>query len=99
MTQAERLYDLLKDGHSHRTDEILLKVYGSSHNGITRIGARIADLKEGRWPGKVTNTIEGWHDPQNAALYWYKLVPAQAPMMPPAFNEIPTKLTKNTYLL
>jgi hypothetical protein len=45
MTQAERLYDLLKDGHPHRTDEILLKVYGSSHNGITRIGARIVETR------------------------------------------------------
>jgi hypothetical protein len=64
MTQTERLYNLLKDNLPHRTDEILRVVYGSEHNGIARIGARIADLKAGKWPGQVRCTIEGYHDPQ-----------------------------------
>ena len=65
MTQTERLYELLKEGKPHRTDEILLKVYGSAHNGIARISARVADLKEGKWPGKFKNNIVDYHDPQN----------------------------------
>lgn len=80
-SQTQRLYELLLDGKSHRTDEILREVYGSEHLGIARIGARIADLK------KLGHQIIGYHDPQNRKLYVYKLIPAQAPVMPPAFEK------------
>lgn len=79
MTQAQRLLQLLKDGKSHRTDEILREVYGSEHLGIARVGARIADLK------KLGHEIIGYHDPQNRKLYVYKLIPSQVPVMPEAF--------------
>jgi hypothetical protein len=29
--------------------------------------------------------ILGWHDPSNRALYFYKLIPAQAPVIQPPF--------------
>ena len=80
MTQAARLLQLLKDFRPHRTDEILREVYGSEHLGIARIGARIADLK------KLGHHIIGYHDPQNQKLYFYKLIPPQVPVMPPAFK-------------
>jgi hypothetical protein len=85
MTQAERLLQLLKDGLPHRTDEILREVYGSEHLGIARIGARIADLK------KLGHHIIGYHDPENSRLYIYKLISAQAPIMPPAFKPVAPK--------
>jgi hypothetical protein len=39
MSQTERLYELLKDGKPQRTDEILLKAYGSAHDRIAMIDA------------------------------------------------------------
>jgi hypothetical protein len=86
MTQTERLYNLLKDGNPHRTDEILRVVYGSEHNGIARIGARVADLKAGKWPGQVKCNIEGYKDRENQALYFYKLIPPRKIELPPAFE-------------
>jgi hypothetical protein len=62
-------------------------VYGSEHNGIARIGARVADLKAGTWPGQFECTIEGYHDPENAALYFYKLIPPRKIELPPAFEK------------
>jgi hypothetical protein len=79
-TQAERLLALLKEGRPVRTDEILLKVYGSEHMGIARIGARIADLKN------LGHNITGHHDPRNRKLYVYKLIPPVVPELPPAFE-------------
>jgi hypothetical protein len=79
MSQAKLLYELLKDGRPHRTDEILRVVYGSEHQGIARIGARVADLKKGKWPGKKKLTIEGRKDTENPALYWYQLKPELSP--------------------
>jgi hypothetical protein len=99
MTQTERLYNLLKDGNPHRTDEILRVVYGSEHNGIARIGARVADLKEGRWPGQVRCNIEGYKDPHNQALYFYKLIPPVVPELPPARDVVtppPQGIVKRT---
>ena len=46
MSQSERLYELLSDFSWHRTDEILERVYGSSHLGIARISARIYDVQK-----------------------------------------------------
>ena|ERR1700733_8898302 len=86
MTQTERLYNLLKDGNPHRTDEILRVVYGSEHNGIPRIGTRVADLKAGKWPGQVKCNIEGYKDPENQALYFYKLILPRRIELPSAFE-------------
>lgn len=66
-SQTERLYELLKDGQPHRTDEILEKVYGSEHLGIARIGARVADLRE-------KYEIVGYKDKDNRSLYFYRLI-------------------------
>ena len=68
MSQTERLYDLLTDGLPHRTDEIMESVYGGSHLGLARIGARVFDIKR-RYGVEIT----GWKDDQNQALYWYQL--------------------------
>jgi hypothetical protein len=86
MTQTERLYNLLKDGNPHRTDEILRIVYGSEHTGLARIGARVDDLKKGKWRGQVRCEIVGHKDPQNQALYFYKLIPPRKIELPPAFR-------------
>lgn len=67
LTQKQRLLELLKDYKPHRTDEIMEKVYGGSHCGLARVGARIWDLKQ---DGKE---ISGRKDPDNHALYWYQL--------------------------
>jgi hypothetical protein len=86
MTQTERLYNLLKDGNPHRTDEILRVIYGSEHNVFARIGARVADLKTGKWPGQVRCEIVGYKDPENQALYFYKLIPPRKIDLPLAFE-------------
>lgn len=70
-SQANRLYFLLADGKPHRTDEIMEKVYGGSHLGIARIGARIADLKA------RGHDIRGWKDSEVKSLYYYQIIPRQ----------------------
>ena len=68
MSQTKKLLDLLMDEQPHRTDQILEVVYGSTHLGIARIGARIDDLK------KKGFIIKGYRDPKNRALYFYHLI-------------------------
>lgn len=46
LTQGERLLMLLEDNQWHDTKEILLKVYGNEQLGLSRVGARIYDLKQ-----------------------------------------------------
>ncbi|HVB33738.1 MAG TPA: hypothetical protein VNJ52_05110 [Patescibacteria group bacterium] len=63
ISQTARLYELLKDGRPHRTDEIVKAVYPSSNicfhcgrgdfKSLARVGGRINDLAEGRWSGKT----------------------------------------------
>ena len=67
MSQATKLLALLRDGRPHSTVEIMERVYGGSHLGLARIGARIYDLKQ---RGHV---IEGKRDEKNPAIYWYQL--------------------------
>jgi hypothetical protein len=43
-SQAQRLYELLKNGRPYRTDEIVAKVYGPG-SSLARGGARIWDIK------------------------------------------------------
>lgn len=69
LSQTEILYNLLKDGQPHRTDEIQDKVYGGSHLGLARVGARIYDVKR-----KYGIEINGWHDEDNPRLYWYQMI-------------------------
>lgn len=67
-SQTEKLYELLSDGLPHRTDEIMEKIYGGSHLGLARVGARIYDIKK-----KYDVSIQGWKDKDNEALYWYQI--------------------------
>lgn len=67
LSQTDRLFNLLKDGKPIRTDEIMEKIYGGSHLGLARVGARIWDLKK-----KYNVNIKGWKD-ENPCLYWYQL--------------------------
>lgn len=85
-SQAQRLYELLKDGQPHRTDEILKVVYGSEHLGIARPGARVNDLRNGKWAGGKKCVFldkngepckdgkdQGWEDAEHPTLYWYRM--------------------------
>lgn len=71
MSQVERLYNFLKDGQPHRTDDILIEVYGGDHLGLARVGARIWDIKK-KYPN--IERIDGWKDKINPSLYWYKII-------------------------
>jgi len=73
MTQVEKLERLMGDFQAHRTDEIVEKVYGPGLS-LARVGARIYDLRKRLPP---TQTIRGWHDKGNPALYWYQVVPIE----------------------
>ena len=73
MSQAQKLLNLLLDGEAHRTDEIMQRVYGGEHLGLSRVGARIYDIK------KRGHRIEGWRDPRWPTLYWYRLMPPAKP--------------------
>jgi hypothetical protein len=70
-SQAQRLHELLRDFRPHSTIEIMEKVYGGSHLGLARVGARIFDLKS------RGAKIKGWRDPENPAIYIYQLQPAE----------------------
>ena len=59
LSQSDRLYDLLSDGKEHSTIEIMKVIYGADHLGLSRIGARIDDIKHGRWSGKREVKILG----------------------------------------
>lgn len=81
MSQALELLELLKDGKGHRTDEILIKVYGGSHLGLSRIGARVSDIielgytfiDEDGTPLIEYRKRKGWFDKENPTLYWYRI--------------------------
>ena len=66
-SQADRILKLLSDGKPYSTIEIMERVYGGSHLGIARIGARVHDLR-----GKG-HEIDGWKDKENPAIFWYQL--------------------------
>lgn len=98
MSQADSLYKLLSDHRPHRTDEILRVVYGSEHLGIARIGARVADLKQGKHTGKTKCDITGWRDKGVPGLWWYRMA-GNVPVLPPAFAPKPKAETNQTTLL
>ena len=66
MSQVGRLYNLLSDFEWHRTDEILSRVYGSSHLGIARISARVYDVQK-----KFGVEIES--DNEKGSLWKYRM--------------------------
>jgi len=91
ISQTEKLYTLLKDGRWHSTREILHIVYGSEHFGTARCGARINDLKNGKWSGRAHLRIEGKHDPHNPTIYWYRIVRIeQSTISPDTLFPLPT---------
>lgn len=67
MSQAERLYNLLKTGQAWRTDQIVSAIYGEGMS-LSRVGARIFDIKK-----KHKVEIKGWKDERNPKLYWYQI--------------------------
>lgn len=81
MTQSQALYKLLSDGLPHRTDEIMEVVYGGSHLGLARVGARINELVNKGYVFLDRNGKEitekgarrGWYDDKNSSLYWYHM--------------------------
>lgn len=81
-SQVDKLHRLLADFQPHRTDEIVDKVYGSGLS-LSRVGARIFDLKK-RLPQGWT--IKGWHDKDQATLYWYRLVAPVQGQLPLNFD-------------
>jgi len=87
-SQTDRLYDLLKDCHPHRTDEIVQKIY--SGGALARVGARIWDVQK-RYGVK----IDGHHDLENPKLYWYCMRKVEVPVMPPAFKAAPLAPPEN----
>lgn len=75
-SQTDLLYNLLKDGQPHRTDEIMTIVYGGDHLGLARVGARIYDVKK-----KYNVEIpDAWPDKEKPTLYWYQIVNKLEPL-------------------
>lgn len=71
-SQTDILYNLLKDEQPHSTVEIMAKVYGGSHLGLARAGARVWDIKNNVDKYGLI-IIEGWKDKDNPSVYWYQL--------------------------
>ena len=82
MSQNAKILELLSDGKPHRTDEIMASVYGGSHLGLARIGARIWELK------KKGYEIKGWKD-SNPTLYYYQLSGAADKAITPFLTHLP----------
>jgi hypothetical protein len=76
-SQTDKLEDLLLDYLPHRTDQILSVVYGGSHLGISRIGARIGDLRK-----RGHNIPNATRDNCHKTLYWYRIIPPVAVEIP-----------------
>lgn len=80
-SQTNLLYSLLQDGQPHSTVEIMEKVYGGSHLGLVRAGARINDLVNlghtflDKYGSEITgsNIKRGWKDEHNPTIYWYRM--------------------------
>lgn len=71
-SQADLLFNLLRDEQPHDTREIMAKVYGNDHLGLARVGARVWDVKNK--PEKYGDVeFKGWHDKENASIYWYQM--------------------------
>lgn len=65
-SQKDRLLAMLSDGQWHTTPEIMERVYGSDHLGLSRIPARANDLKNDGYQ------IESRHDTKS--VWSYRLV-------------------------
>jgi hypothetical protein len=85
MSQTQRLYNLLLDGKPYRTDRIMELVYGGSHLGIARIGARKFDIEK-----KYKVTIKSWPDPEKKSLWWYQMEVQQPTVVSPAPRKDPS---------
>ncbi len=80
-SQTDLLYNLLKDEQPHSTVEIMAKVYGGSHLGLARAGARINDLVNlgnvflNKYGHEITGSgvKRGWKDEDNPTVYWYRM--------------------------
>jgi hypothetical protein len=83
------LYELLLD-ESHRTDEIVEKIYGAGLS-LSRVGAKLYDVQK-----KYGVKIEGWHDTENPKFYWYGTI-RQNFVMPPAFPEKMTEQKQSLF--
>lgn len=75
MSQVSDMYALLSDYKPHSTKEILKEVYGNSHLGIARIGARIYDIKD-----KYRVQIKSWQDPLKHSIWWYQMQKKNVPL-------------------
>lgn len=72
LSQTDKLEKLLLDYRPHRTDEIMITVYGGKHLGIARIGARINDLKK-----RGHNIPNAIRDKYHKTLFWYRIIPKE----------------------
>lgn len=68
LSQEKKILNLLSDGESHSTIEILNTCYNLDDKGIARIGARIHGLK------KQGHNILGSRDSERRTVYWYRLI-------------------------
>jgi len=69
ITQADKLYTLLRDGKPHRVDEICDYVYGYDRLPGARVAARVYDIKR-----KYGVEIKCWKDKNNRKLSWYQMI-------------------------
>lgn len=80
-SQTNLLYNLLQDGQPHSTIEIMERVYGGSHLGLARAGARINDLVNlgyvflDKYGHEIigSGVKRGWKDEHNPTIYWYRM--------------------------
>lgn len=68
-SQAQRLLALLIEKKRVRTDEIMARIYGSSHIGTCRIASRIDDLRNQGW-----NIPPATRDRDVKTLWWYEII-------------------------
>jgi len=68
LSQVQRLYNLLSDLKSHRTDEILTVIYGVGGPSCANVSGRISDVRK-KYDVRITCT----RDKQRRTLRWYRI--------------------------
>jgi hypothetical protein len=83
MSYRQQIYEILKDGKPHRSDEITRALFGSDktdRTGLFNLHGRVSELRKQGY-----NIPPAWRDRENPKLSWYQMI---LPAIIPKFNDL-----------